>query len=261
MALYGAISGIVCDATEAYVAQEANSTPMSKLGGRSYPGDLKPEEAVHWMRILVNQFDGSTNQKESFARAVGHKSTDSGTFRRKLADARRYNLITPRGDYEATPLGRRIAQPRDENDRCDAVLQMLRNVDLLKDIDTMLRGEETPEDFWKVLTKTTAASPEEAQSVSSWIKDLYETLVAAREVLQGERTIDETEIPSPEEDQTESSLGVGGTENQAVEDGLVVKAGDNELRFGKVSDKNIEIAKQFLDSMKDDGGQGYQSRL
>lgn len=234
---------------------------MSKLGGRSYPGDLKPKEAVRWMEILVEDFNGETNQKETFARAVGHKSTDSGTFRRKLADARRYQLMAPRGDYRTTPLGQQLARPHDSEDRCEAVVQMLRNVDLIKEIDKVVRKEGgSPEEFWRVLTEVTDASPEEAKKVADWIEDLHKTLVAAQEVLQGKRTIDETEIPPPDEDHSESSVRTNDTERISQE-GLVVKAGGDELRFGKLNDKNIEIAKQFLESMKRDGEDGYQSRL
>lgn len=233
---------------------------MSKLGGRSYPGDLNPEEAVRWMKILVDDFGGKTDQKEAFAHAAGHKSTDSGSFRRKLADARRYQLMTPRGEYAVTQLGERLARPRDAEDRCDAVVQMLRNVDLIRDIDRLLQGGEPPEEFWQLLTEITDTTPEGAKDVADWIKDLYETLVAAREVLQGERSIDETDIPSPSEDQTEFALDADEAAQGIEEVGLIVKAGGDELHLEKLTDKNIEVAKQFLDSKKN-GENGYQSRL
>lgn len=235
---------------------------MSKLGESSYPGDLSPEEAITWMEILMERFGGATKNKKAFAKEVGHQSTSSGTFRRKLADARKYGLMTPRGDYEITELGKRLAQPTDERDRHDAIFRMLQNISLLRRIDHELGGSEPPEEFWQVLASVTGAEPEEAQRIEDWIKNLYETMIEARAVAEGQLPADESDIPSDSEIRTKTAQKNARAQQPTEPDSaLYVKVGNDVLRFEELTDRKIEIAQEFLEEKKGDGDGTYQMRL
>lgn len=235
---------------------------MSKLGEISYPGDLKPEEAIRWMEILIDRFGGATKNKKAFAKEVGHQSTSSGTFRRKLADARKYGLMTPRGDYEITELGRRLAQPKDERDRHEAIARMIHNVPLLREINRELGGTEPPEEFWQVLTHVTGEDAEEAQKVEDWIENLYETLIEARAVTEGQLQADESGIPSNAEIRTQTAQKSAKNQQTAEPDSaLYVKVGNDVLRFEELTDRKIEIAQEFLEEKKGTGDGTYQMRL
>lgn len=235
---------------------------MSKLGQSSYPGDLKPQEAISWMRILMEQFDGVAKNKKAFAKQVGHQSTTSGTFRRKLADARKYNLITPRGDYEITELGRQLAKPKDERELYDAIFRMLQNIDLLKLIDREFGGRELPEDFWRILSDMTGSTGEAALEVEDWIKNLYETMVEAREVAKGQLQADESGISAnPEAPVQTAQKSAGSQQTTEPDSALYVKVGNDVLRFEELTDRKIEIAQDFLEEKKGNGDGTIQMRL
>lgn len=235
---------------------------MSKLGGSSYPGDLRPEEAISWVEILLDRFDGATKNKKAFAKEVGHQSTSSGTFRRKLADARKYGLMTPRGDYEITELGKRLAQPKDERDRHDAIFRMLQDVNLLRRIGHELDSSEPPEEFWQVLVEVTDAEPAEAKKVEDWIKNLYETMIEALAVAEGQLPVDESDIPSNSEGRTQTAQKDARTQlTDEPDSALYVKVGNDVLRFEELTDRKIEIAQDFLEEKKGGGDGTYQMRL
>lgn len=232
---------------------------MSKIGGRDYPGDLEPREAEDWMNILVNEFGGEVESKEAFAQAVGHKSTSSGSFRRKIADARKYGLMTPRGTFEATDLGMQLANPVDEQDRMETRFEMLQNISLFKDIYERINGNDPPNEFWRILTEITDADPKKARKVADWIEHLYESMLEAEKVAEGE--------VAPEEDETTitetARTAAGKTQSHQgpeSESAIFLRIGNDELRFEELTDTNIEIAKQFLDSKKGDNG-GVQMRF
>lgn len=239
---------------------------MSKLGNRSFPGDLDPDEAERWMTILVNEFNGKAESKEAFAQAVGHKSTNSGSFRRKLADARKYNLMTPRGEFEATELGMQLANPRDEQERYETRLEMLKEVPILREIHSTLNGNK-PDDFWRVLTEITDANPKEAQDAAEWLEHLYDDILKAEKVAQG--GVEPEEIESVEEtdseQETQSSRSSSATDSaqgrtsKKEDSAIYLRIENDELRFEELTDANLEIAKQFLDSKK--GDEGVQMRL
>jgi hypothetical protein len=240
---------------------------MSKLAGRDYPGDLDPKEAEEWLNVLVNEFGGEAESKEAFAQAVGHKSTSSGTFRRKVADARKYELMTPRGNFEATELGFKLANPRNGQERYEAIYEMLRNVPLVAEIHDTLNGSEAPGEFWRVLTELTDANPKEARDISDWLGSLYEELLSAEKKMEAETENEPT--PVEKSDSTESRSGAqfsgesAQTGNQSVpESAIFVKVGNDELRFEDITDINIELAQKFLESKKDDSnGGGVQMRF
>lgn len=226
---------------------------MAKLAGRDYPGDLDPEEAKKWMDVLVNNFGGRAESKEAFAQEVGHKSTSSGTFIRKIADARKYGIIAPRGDYKATQLGTDLANPRNSQHEDELTLKMLRNISLLSDLHDTLDGSFPPE-LWRVLTEITDANPKEAKKAEEWLEHLYESMVDAEGNL--EKLADSTdEKNDQEETKSDSRDNVRAESSQLVQSTpdfeIYVKAGNDEIRFEQMTDINIELARQFLKSKKE----------
>lgn len=228
---------------------------MSKLAGHSYPGDLEPEEAEKWTDVLVNEFGGRAESKEAFAQSVGHKSTSSGTYKRKVADARKYGLMTPRGDYEATELGFQLANPRDEYERHEVIQEMLLNNPLLHDIHDTLNASRTPEEFWRVLTELTDANPKEARDAEEWLQKLYEELKQATDYLEKEdNPAEETEESKgtiePELPDNATSVEAQPEIQPTPESEIFIKVGNDELKFEELTDVNIELGQQFLETKK-----------
>jgi hypothetical protein len=65
---------------------------MGSIDGEKYP-DLTAREAAEIADILVNTFGGEPSSPNAFAQEVGHKSADSGAFKVKIANVRRYGLL------------------------------------------------------------------------------------------------------------------------------------------------------------------------
>jgi hypothetical protein len=72
---------------------------------------------------------GMSHQLSAFAGYMGHKTTNSGPFKQRLASLRDWNLITKDGDIiRLTELGRRLALPPDPNKTQSDLLSAFRNV-------------------------------------------------------------------------------------------------------------------------------------
>jgi len=229
---------------------------MSKLGGVDYPGDLAPHEAELWMETLLMEFNGSTGNKEAFAKAVGHKSTSSGTFRRKLADARKYDLMTPRGDLEITPLGKRLADAETSQERMSAYLTMLRQIPLIRKIRSKLDGadpsENDDDEFSDALQAITDADP--SPEVSRWIKSLYSTMMEAEKAVEDQPEIDLESAEEAHNDDWSATKIAQSDPDEEHSSAILLRVGHDELRFEELNDTNIEIAKQFLESKKGNDG-------
>lgn len=214
---------------------------MPKVGEYKYPGDLGPEDAEEWMDILVNGFGGSAEDEESFAKEVGHSTADSGSFRRKVADARKYGLLTPRGTLQATGLGEKLANPRSEQERQEIIAEMLENIDILAAIYEDLEGG-TEDQFWRVISRLTTANPKEAREAAKDLGPMYEKL---REAKQAVEEKEELEAKEEEEAVTNS------TESHKTPDAaLFVKVDGDELKFSELSETKIELVRTFLEEKK-----------
>ena len=233
---------------------------MAKIGDYRYPDDLDPDEAEEFLDILVNEFGGAAENREAFAQAAGHKSKDSGAFNRKVADARKYDLITPRGDYEATELGFRLANPRDEADLREAKFEMLQNIELLADLHGELNGNTPPDQFWRVLNEITDTNPKEARDAADRIEELYRTMLRA-EIDQNQKQDSEegTEESAPENrKQASTPEQTEDAHERKPQDGeIYVRVENDEMRFDDLTDVNLRLAQQFLQSkMESDNSEG-----
>lgn len=245
------------------------SQDMAKIGGYRYPDDLDPDEAEEFINVLVNEFGGVAENREAFAQAAGHKTKNSGAFTRKVADARKYGLMTPRGDYTATDLGFDLANPEDETARRKAKFEMLHNIELLGDTYQELNGKTPPNEFWRVLGEIADTNPKESREAADRVEFLYRSMLRAEvdEDPEGE----DTDSTSPGSEESESNItddtGDTSTSPTQTEGAIYVRVGDDEMRFGEVSDVNLKLSQHFLESKKsgppdeEEGGEGVQMKF
>lgn len=223
---------------------------MAKIDGNSFP-DISPEKAEEIADILVNTFGGEPSSENAFAQEVGHKSSDSGAYRGKIADVRRYGILPGRG-LDPTELAHRVANPRDSTERSQALYEMMSNIDLLSRLENHLNGQTPSGDFWRILTEITGASPKEAREKSDDIQKLYDQLLRFKQeagdspINSDERREQVSEAPTPSNDSE-----------------VLVRISGDELKLGNVTKTNLEMAKVFVDSkikelVEDGKGQGTQ---
>jgi len=239
---------------------------MAKIGDYRYPDDLDPNKAKEYLDILVNEFGGVAENREAFAQAAGHKNKKSGAFTRRVADARKYGLMTSRGDYEATELGFRLANPRDETDHWNAKFEMLQNIELLADIHDELNGNSPPEQFWRVLNEIAETNPKEARDASDRVEELYRLMLRAEVDQNQQQNTGEDAAQSTSKDSKPASHSEksGSTQKRQTQSGeIYVRVANDEMRFDDLTDVNLQLAQQFLESKKESGDDsgGVQMRF
>jgi hypothetical protein len=110
---------------------------MGKIGSFEYP-DLNVSEAIRITETLVKDFQSKATDLDNFAKAIGHKTYNSGAFYNKLADMRKYGLMDKR-EVEATPLAEIIAHPKDNAERQEAINKMISNIALFERLKERLK--------------------------------------------------------------------------------------------------------------------------
>lgn len=219
---------------------------MAKIGDEKYC-ELSVEKAIESAEVLVNNFGGDVGSEEAFAQALGHASSNSGTYYTKVADLRRFGILPSRG-LEATDLAERLASPRNPQEKADAIFEMLNNVSILSEVYERLNGGEPPEDFWRVLTEITSTNPKEAREAAPPIEEQYRVMKEAdrrrKKEEESEEEVSQETIDTSQE-QVEKS-----PETSPSDSPIYVKVGDDELRLSKVNDAYIGIAQDFLERLK-----------
>lgn len=221
---------------------------MAKLDGMRYPSKMTAEEAVKIAKIVVEEFDGEVGSEEAFAQAIGHSTANSGSFIKKVADARSYGILPNRG-LKATDLAHRVAHPKNDAERREAIFEMYQNVPLLSELYNQLNGSEPPSTLWSVLTEITDASRSDAKTAADVVRTHYEEML--------KYDLDETSTSKETESQQKSkeSTTVVQTVNNADESSIYLKIGGDEHHFAEVNDLNIEIAVKILQSKKEQENQ------
>jgi hypothetical protein len=96
----------------------ASSKPGRRSPSRGFPV-VALGEAVDVVKTAGRY--GRDHAREAFAGYMGHKTTNSGAFRQRLAAFRDWNLIeVGDGRIELTELGQRLAYPSSEDDEAKA---------------------------------------------------------------------------------------------------------------------------------------------
>lgn len=113
------------------VNNESDSeSPMTKRRGKGFPIVPLPEAR----RILEHAGRAGTQHSLSaFAAYMGHQTTNSGAFKRRIAGLKDWGLITARGqEVEFTDLGKRIALPPDPGQVRDDLRMAFRRCEIFE---------------------------------------------------------------------------------------------------------------------------------
>lgn len=220
---------------------------MPKFDGTRYPDRLTAEDAVEIAEVLANEFNGTTSSEEAFAQALGHSTSNSGAYITKVADARNYGVLPSQG-LEIEPLGQRVANPRDADERREALFEMYQNVPILRELYEHLDGREPPNQLWSVLIEITDAERNEAKDVEDDILQLYNSMLEYDVVDNTEVVSQDSPQPSNSEDSDQEPVQVPAP--SAPDSAIYLKVGEDEHRFGELTAINIEIAQKILDSKK-----------
>lgn len=225
---------------------------MAKVGDYRYPTELDPQDAQEVVDVLVNEYGGAVKSREAFAQSLGHKNKNSGSFNRKIADSRKYGVMTPRGEYEATELGKTAANPRNSSEKRESFYKMLENIDILQEIERVTGGNEPDGEFWRIIKETAGVNPKEAKEAAPRISDLYSSLLKYHD--PGDQSTGETEqrrqTGSPANHSEESP---SATEVKSDVD-LYLKLGQDELTFQDANNTKIRLAISLLEEKMSDGG-------
>jgi len=226
-----------------FMCSDAIRSNMGKINGEKYP-DLSPDEAENIADTLVNEFGGDVSSEEAFAQSIGHSTANSGAYRGKIADMRRYGLLPTRG-LEATDLALRLANPQAPAEEYKAKYEMLDNVSILSDLYDHLEGMEPPAEFWRIISEVTDANPKDAREAADDLLDLYEAMIRFEE-RGGRATSKPAETKTVP---TESSIRERQTEDTVSDDSaILVRVNNDVMRFQEVTEGNVNLAKMFLEN-------------
>ena len=251
---------LIVHLTEGFILLGSLILDMGELDGYKYP-DRDVDDIVEVADVLVNEFGDEPSSEETFAQSVGHSSKKSGAYKQKIADARKYGVLPSRG-LKPTDLAFRIANPKDNSAKEEAMFEMFQNISLLSTLHSHLDGKEPPSEFWRVLTEISDANPAEAKEVATEIRDLY------RQMLQYDSDDDQnqtegTVAESEDTELVEEKQPVPSPKPQS-EDGIMVRVGGDTLHLEDVSVMNLQLAVAMLEQkqeqLKREGsGQSRQS--
>ncbi len=213
---------------------------MGKVGIYEYP-ETNIEECLRVARVLVKDFSGKANDVNAFATAIGHKSTNSGTFLNKIADVRKFNLMDKR-EYRATNLAQIIIDPKNDNEKNSAIKEMIFTIPLFKSLFDRLKTKSPTVEQVKIqlidLTSERDKSSKEAEVIRkiyidamTYIKDTTDKQISSQE-----RQDNFMENPT-------TALPPGN------EDIMIFRAGKTNLTFPK-DDAHIDILISVLETMK-----------
>lgn len=87
------------------------------------------DQAEGIVRTINSRFDGQVSRanEEDLANALNHTTADSGAFRSKLADLRKYGFIEGHGDKQLTPLAQDLV-----DNKPAAIRRIINNTELFK---------------------------------------------------------------------------------------------------------------------------------
>ena len=149
---------------------------MGKIGTWDYP-DLKVENALQIIETIAVQFNGKVSNLDAFAQALGHDSSNSGAFFYKIADLRKYGLITSRGNIELTPLGERIAHPNNPQERQEAIKEIVNNITFFKKLYEVLGNKSADINLHIILQDKFQIDRKDAQDNAPKIRNIYNKIL------------------------------------------------------------------------------------
>jgi len=146
---------------------------MIKLGSYEIPG-IRIEEAIDAARALEQNLLGKEASKEAFAKALG-QSPNSGSFFVKLADLRRYGLISGRGDtHQTTQLAKTLAYEKNPQNYQEARQALVFSIPLFKELYTRFEGAVPTETQFEIAVREiTGEHPETIKKEGDKVRKFY----------------------------------------------------------------------------------------
>lgn len=210
------------------------------IGDYEYP-DTKLNECLRIAKILVSDFQGKANDVNAFADAIGHKSANSGTFLVKIADVRRCGLMDKR-EYRATNQAEIIANPKNENERIEAISNLVLSLPLFEKLFRRLKTKNPTVEQFRTQLMDITGDRNKASKEAEKIRKVYIDYVS--------HIRDGAEISEKQND------GFGNMENdltqqQATGGELILfRAGKYNLSLPK-DDESIKVLITLLENMKE----------
>jgi len=145
---------------------------MGTIGNFEYP-DYTLTDSLQVAQIIEEQFKGKVENQAALSAALGHKTVKSGGYIGKITALRRYGLVAGRGELTTTQLAKQVLHPISEEEKTEAIAQVMENVELFKKIFERL-GQTMPSDsFWVDLVEITGEDRSVAQKDAIRIRNLY----------------------------------------------------------------------------------------
>ncbi|MFH0961409.1 MAG: hypothetical protein V1820_01875 [archaeon] len=117
---------------------------MGKLGQYDYP-DLSFTLALQSVKELDSKLKGDEMTLEGMSSALGHGTHKSGGFLMKIADLRRFGLLSGRGKMTLSDLAKRILYPTNPEEERAALTEAFMSVQLFKEIYNRFGATEPSE--------------------------------------------------------------------------------------------------------------------
>lgn len=205
---------------------------MGKISSYEYP-EISLGEAIKIAEILVKEFHGKVGDLDNFAKAIGHKTSNSGSFYNKLADMRKYGLMDKK-EVEATELSRIITIPKDNTERQNAINKAISNITLFERLKERLKTKNpTLEQFRTQLIEVTQDRTKGSNEAEK-IRKIYIEAMA--------HTTENVEMPKKDE-KSERERGNMGDNMISTSSGKVYIEIPKDKRY-------IKIAENLINNLK-----------
>ena len=171
------------------------------IGNQTIP-DIRLPSLIGEVKRIYEKLGEDEQSDEVVSSALEYKSSKSGTWLRKRAALRFYDLIELKnGKIQITKLGKTVAYPEDEAKYNEAITQMINKVPLWVELSKKYdayNNKPTVEKLWPDMVKFCSIPPEQAKSVSSlvaqyFMEDIgmikYGSIIPKQENMQTENVI------------------------------------------------------------------------
>lgn len=159
-----------------------------KIGNYDIPDLRLYPTIVEATRLIYEKYSSDEVQDILvLARLLGHKTSNSGAFLRKLACLRAYGLIERRG-VRVTEIGKKLTFPTNEQEKNDALKQAILNIPLWKEFFSKWGVTLPNGNFWVDLANITGLEAPNAQSAVETVRKAYLDDVRYLSVAEGTKT-------------------------------------------------------------------------
>lgn len=144
---------------------------MPKIGSLDYP-TMMLSDAANVAEKVAKEFHGSV-PTSGLAKAL-NMAEKGGAFLHKVASLKDYELLEGRGTLKVTPLGERIAFPRNPGEADRARAEAFRQIELFRRLFDRTQGRVPDEDSFEIfLQEVTGASRMDVARKAATIRRLF----------------------------------------------------------------------------------------